>query len=118
MPLKFKNDTNLTLWLAVAYPDQSCRDNKWRKEGWWRMNPGQTVTVWTGATKDRNFLYFARDTNENIKWEENYYTDLPLGPMGLDYYFSQCWDQRGGINRGMKLITPTVEDATLELFLR
>ncbi|PWE74531.1 hypothetical protein B1R38_05230 [Bacillus cereus] len=126
MPLKFKNDTNLMLWLTVAYWDPSCSGNKWRKEGWFRMPPGSTVTAWTGKTKDNDFFYFARDTNETIKWEENYYTDLPLGSMnfsnGLDYYFSRCWDEpvpeTNRINRGMQLIRPTVEDATLELFLR
>lgn len=124
MPLHIKNDTNLLLKLAFARWDPNCRGTKWRKVGWFHLAPGQTVTPWDGESMNKDFLYFARDINETIKWDGNYYTHLPLGwedfSNGLDSYFDQCWDYSSGrgINRGMQLIRPTTEGSTLELFLR
>jgi hypothetical protein len=123
MPFKFKNQTNLTLWLTAAYYNPSCTV-KWKKEGWFRMTPGQTVTLWSGPATYSDVYFFARDINETRKWEGNqYYVVLPLGDMafsnGLDYYFDRCWgdpiSEANRIRRGLIGVRATTDDFTYSI---
>ncbi|MDA2464226.1 DUF1036 domain-containing protein [Bacillus cereus] len=120
MPFKFRNETNLTVWLAAAFYDPTC-SGKWRKQGWFRMAPGQIITLWPGPATYSDVYFFARDTNETRKWEGNEYNvDLPLGYMefsnGLDYYFDRCWNDQvtesNKIRRGLIGIRATADDFT------
>lgn len=111
MSLKFRNNTNLTLWLAIAHEEQECTGSKWRKEGWWKLTPGQQATVWTGLTNNRNFYFYAHDASYSYEWKGNYYTGLP------DHIFSRCWDEPGGTIYGMRVWTATADDYTINLVL-
>ncbi|MDP7981228.1 DUF1036 domain-containing protein [Bacillus sp. WLY-B-L8] len=113
MPLIFENDTGRDLWVAIAFEDQSCVGSKWRKEGWWKINPRSTVTVFTGPTKNRTFYYFAHDKGYQYVWEgDAYHTYLP------DEAFSRCWDESGGTNRrAMKSFTATADTYTRTLYI-
>lgn len=120
MPFKFRNQTNSTVWLAAAYYEPSCAQ-KWVKEGWFQMAPGQTVTLWPGPATYSDVYFFARDLDETRKWEGNeYQVVLPLGQPefsnGLDYYFKRCWGEptteANRIRRGLIGVRPTSDDYT------
>ncbi|WP_420792427.1 DUF1036 domain-containing protein [Bacillus cereus] len=110
MPLTFKNDTSLTLWVAFAHVDRSCAGSVWRKVGWYQVGPRGTRTVRTGSTKG-NFYFYAEDTNRNHIWSGDTYTTLP------QHAFSRCWDEPGGRNLGMKVFTSTTDDFTMSLYI-
>jgi Protein of unknown function (DUF1036) len=45
MALLFQNRYNKTLWIALLYGD-TARGSKFRKQGWWNVDPGQTRNIW------------------------------------------------------------------------
>ena len=59
--LSFQNLTNQTVWLILLYADSSCgaANQNFRKQGWWKLNPGQTVVVWNADLRTVNrYIYF------------------------------------------------------------
>ncbi|HDR7851116.1 TPA: DUF1036 domain-containing protein [Bacillus toyonensis] len=43
MPLRFRNNTSLTLEIAIAFHEGRCTGSQWRKEGWGQIPPNNKV---------------------------------------------------------------------------
>ena len=59
--LSFQNLTNQTVWVILLYYDSSCgaANQNFRKQGWWKLNPGQTVVIWNVDLRTVNrYIYF------------------------------------------------------------
>lgn len=95
MSLHVKNDSGRAIWVAIAFEEPSCTGTRWRKEGWWKIEPRTTQTVFGGSTKNRGFRIFAIDERGEYFTQGTLYTDL------TNEAFSRCWDERGGQNHGM-----------------
>lgn len=61
MGLNFRNSTNAAIFVVFAYPDFSCTPVNYSKTGWYRVNPGQTVQLWSGYAGGNTFFYYAED---------------------------------------------------------
>ncbi|MEY8350126.1 DUF1036 domain-containing protein [Bacillus cereus] len=106
--VSFYNDTNLTLYIAIAYYDQGCSGNSaFRKEGWFKLLPRQKKTLWDGASD--LFYYIAIDEKHEWTWGGNSDTELPSHP------FSRCMNEPGGTRYGMRVFEPK-DDHTINLF--
>ena len=45
MGLEFQNQYHNTIWIALVYGDKAC-GSKFKKQGWWSVDPGQTRNIW------------------------------------------------------------------------
>lgn len=85
MGLNFRNSTNAAIFVAYAYPDFSCSPVNYSKAGWFRVNPGQTIQVWSGFAGGNTFFYYAED-HFGREWRGSYFTQIP------QQAFNWCWD--------------------------
>ena len=46
MALEFQNHYRNTIWIAPVYGDNGCGPSRFRKQGWWAVNVGQTRNIW------------------------------------------------------------------------
>ena len=46
MPLEFQNHYHNKIWIALVYGDNGCGPTRFRKQGWWSVEPGQTRNIW------------------------------------------------------------------------
>jgi Protein of unknown function (DUF1036) len=104
MWLAFQNNYSHGVWVAIGYYQPNCSDgSNWAKEGWWRLEPGQSATVlWT----TNEYSLFYAEADDGAVWSSpSYGTNLPLQA------FDWCWDTASsdGLEVGMRLIT--VSDA-------
>ena len=102
MWIAFQNDYSSGVWVAVGYYWPNCPDGgNWGKEGWWRIEPGQSATVlWT--TNDYSLFYAEAD--DGAVWSgSSYSTELPYEA------FNWCMGtgSTNGEDVGMRLITVT-----------
>ncbi|WP_182813024.1 DUF1036 domain-containing protein [Bacillus sp. ME78] len=112
MPLTFRNDTSLTLEVAIAFYDRSCTGSQWRKKGWWQIPPRGQVTVFGEKAKNKKFFFFARSTNNaQYVWKGDMITSLP------NEVFSRCWDESGGAFYEMRNFIATADDYTYPLYI-
>lgn len=117
MGLSFHNKTNLILYLVVAYYDPQCQDEgniPWRKRGWWTIQPNETVNVWNGSANNKEFLYFAEDSNRTVSWSGDRYTHIPYTE------FTRCWNITGnesGRRLGLRVFKATADNYTKNLIL-
>ena len=112
MPLHFKNDTGKAIWLAIAFYDERCVGSKWRKEGWWKIEPRSRKTPYTGPTNNQRFYYFAYHEDNTWDWPDikTIHTYLPSEA------FSRCWDESGGEYHGLGEFIATADDYTMTLY--
>lgn len=111
MPLRFKNNTNLNLEIAIAYYNEKCTGSKWRKQGWWQIPSNREITALSENVNNKKFFYFARSTNNAYIWNGDMTTYLP------NEVFSRCWDETGGTIYGMRNFIATADDFTLPFSL-
>ncbi len=76
MGVNFRNSTNAAIFLVFAYPDFSCTPVNYSKAGWFRVNPGQTIQVWSGFAGGNTFFYYAED-DFGRTWRGSYFTQVP-----------------------------------------
>jgi uncharacterized membrane protein len=62
---QFKNGTARTVYLAFAYFDQS--ENMFMSEGWWRIEPGSTMTPYTKPLDNQYYYYYAH-SGDKLEW--------------------------------------------------
>lgn len=93
MGLEFQNYYAKTLYVAFIYGDKDC-GVKFRKQGWWAVNPGQTRTVWNVnlQTVNRYAYFFAEEFKDGggATWtgsEQRFYR-VP------NVEFNQCLDDQ------------------------
>jgi Protein of unknown function (DUF1036) len=112
MPLRFRNATGTSIWIAIAYRDGHCTGSKWRKEGWWEIRPRSTITAYTGPTKNQKFYYYAYHEGHTWTWPKIKTIDADLP----SHVFDRCWDEPGGERRRMGDFIADADDYTMELY--
>lgn len=83
MAVRFRNQTNRDIYVVFAHSAQ-CENSNWVKRGWWRVSPGETVTVRGGASNGATYLWHA--SSGSARWEGPYQTQVP--PRQFDW----CWN--------------------------
>ncbi|MDR6778446.1 hypothetical protein J2W98_002723 [Paenibacillus peoriae] len=110
MGLNFRNSTNAAIFVVFAYPDFSCTPVNYSKAGWYRVNPGQTIQVWSGFAGGNTFFYYAED-DFGREWRGTYFTQVP------ENAFNWCWDTGCTTCRSVGLrriaVSPFVLDYTI-----
>ncbi|MER5268564.1 DUF1036 domain-containing protein [Actinosynnema sp. NPDC002837] len=87
MGLYFKNRSNERLWVAYAYHAPGCEGGvDWAKKGWYQVDPGGTVKVYTGWVGGGKFFWFAEADDLSPRWSsQQFLTHLPWNS------FDWCW---------------------------
>src|SRR5690349_4278236 len=99
MWIAYQNNSGSPVWMVVGYYSPNCEGQDWAKKGWWRINPGASVTpLWTTNT---NSLFYAEADDGRI-WSGPYTTFIPY------QVFDWCWNiasTANGEDVGMRLVT-------------
>jgi uncharacterized membrane protein len=92
--LNFLNQYNKPIWLAFDYGDRACGGpHPFRKQGWWAIQPGQTLNLWNVQLYDVNrFAQFYAESG-SATWGG------PLTYRVTNTKFSQCHDDDTNCNR-------------------
>jgi len=69
--LFFKNRTDEPVWVTYAKWNDSKTEDHWFTEGWWKVEPGQTVQIAAGIGLQDYCYYFAKTENDEKKYEGN-----------------------------------------------
>jgi hypothetical protein len=82
---------NPPIWVAFAWYDPSCgpANQNFRKQGWWRLEPGQRFVCWNVDLRTVNrFAYIYAETANNGKnWSGTGNAWLTVNPNSA---FKQC----------------------------
>lgn len=78
--------------------DRSCGRVPWRKQGWWRLEPGQTKTVDGARITNRYSYFYAESSDGTLKWESNSSVACVSNRA-----FRACWSDCSGQNRRVGL---------------
>lgn len=84
---RFSNKTSKTLYVMYVRHDRSCPGIPWRKQGWWRLNPGQTKTVDGARITNRYSYFYAQSSDGRLKWEGS----SPVACV-TNQAFRACWN--------------------------
>lgn len=98
MGLEFQNQYHGTIWIALVYGDQGCA-SRFRKQGWWGVDSGQTRTIWNVnlQTVNRFASFYAQEFKGGggATWNgagNNWY-------LIRDVAFNQCYEDTTGCNQ-------------------
>jgi uncharacterized membrane protein len=77
--LRFTNNYPSTLWAMIEWYHPNCEDGgNWEKAGWWKIDPGQTKTVFGGDVSDVNrYWYFFAHAADGAAWAGPYNEIVP-----------------------------------------
>lgn len=102
MALYFQNKFAETVWISFLYNDPECGamgGTPWRKMGWWRVDPGQTLNAWNTdlRTVNRYVAWYAEEFKDSggATWSgagNNHYLIPDVG-------FNQCYDNEAKCNQ-------------------
>ncbi len=99
MALNFQNLYKITVFIAFVYGDTACSPNHFRKQGWWTVAPGQTLTVWNVDLRrvNRHAAFYAEEFKDSggATWSgtgNNLYRIR-------DVAFNQCYDDNTNCNQ-------------------
>src|SRR6478609_467071 len=60
MWIAYQNNSGSGVWMVVGYYSPNCDGQDWAKKGWWRINPGSSITaIWT--TNSNSIFYAEAD---------------------------------------------------------
>jgi uncharacterized membrane protein len=93
--LKFTNYYQKPVYVAIGWnDDQSCNpNNPWRAKGWYRIERGETKTLWYGDLAAKRYWYFyAMSEDRTYLWQGDYYFWV-----NSDQAFDICDDPGPGI---------------------
>ena len=80
MWIAYQNNSGSPLWMVVGYYSPNCDGQDWAKKGWWRINPGGSITaIWTTSI---NSLFYAEADDGRI-WAGPYTTFVPVPGLRL-----------------------------------
>ena len=92
MSLNFVNAVpGTTIWIAYLYYDSGCSGTPFRKQAWYAVPYGGTVSVWNGDVAWLNrYYYFHAESSNGLSW------DGPINVEVTNNAFNQCqWDDTG-----------------------
>ena len=99
MALRFRNAYRNTIYVALVYGDNSCGASPFRKQGWWAVAPGQSLSVWNANlnTVNRHASFYAQEFKDSggATWSgnQNKWYKIP------DVRFNQCYDDDRNCNQ-------------------
>jgi uncharacterized membrane protein len=98
MALLFQNQYNKTLWIALLYGDTAC-GSKFRKQGWWNVDPGQTRNIWNVDLRrvNRFACFYAEEFKGGggATWSGTGNRFFQI----RDVAFNQCYEDNTGCNQ-------------------
>ncbi|CAM5619574.1 DUF1036 domain-containing protein [Streptomyces hirsutus] len=79
MALRFKNNYEREIWAMVERYQPNCSaSSNWRKEGWWRIGPGETAVVYGGDAKAVNPIWYCYAyAGDGTEWRDKYQETVP-----------------------------------------
>lgn len=83
---RYANKTSKPIYVMHVRHDRSCRGVPWRKQGWWRLEPGQTKTVDGAPITNRYSYFYAQSSDGTLKWQSN----NPVACV-TNRAFKACW---------------------------
>jgi hypothetical protein len=111
MALEFQNLYRNTVWIALVYGDNGCGPTRFRKQGWWAVNPGQTRKLWDVDLRrvNRNASFYAQEfrMSGGATWDgtgNRWYRIRDLA-------FSQCYDDNTGCNQQPNFVALDFQNA-------
>ena len=84
---RYSNQTSKPIYVMHVRHDRSCAGIPWRKQGWWRLEPGQTVTADGSSITNRYSYFYAESSDGTLKWE----SDSPVACV-TNRAFQACWN--------------------------
>src|SRR6185437_6082459 len=85
-----------TAYVALLLYDSGCSPDPWRKSGWYRIDPGQTVEIFGTDLRDLatpNWAWFADTGADGPSWSGGNWYRVPHNAA-----FNQCYDDDTGCN--------------------
>lgn len=76
---RFTNSTGKTVWVSFQwYENQDSDGSDWETAGWWKLEPGETKTVFGADLQsvNKNYYYYAETADGNV-WAGPYSTCVP-----------------------------------------
>lgn len=104
--LRFTSNYPHTLWVAIMYYEPECEFGDWIKKGWWRLEPGQSATVYGGHLAIRNRYYcFYAQASDGARWSGPYTRFVPYQAFAWCEWLA-CWLSAGqcGFHAGFRLL--------------
>jgi uncharacterized membrane protein len=99
MGLEFQNVYQNKIWIALVYGDSGCGATRFRKQGWWAVDPGQTRSIWgvNLATVNRYASFYAEEFKGGggATWNGTGNGWYKI----RDVAFNQCYDDNTGCNQ-------------------
>ena len=86
MSLRFKNVTTKPVWVMIERPVDSCRQHYF-KEGWWKVAPGKTATVFSGGLHDVEGAWYYYAHSDEGTWQG------PFKELVPDRTFEWCMNE-------------------------
>ena len=68
------------MWVSFLWYSPGCSDGgDWTKKGWWKLEPGQTKTVFGKDLQSVNtYYYWHAESNDGAVWSGPFNTCVPL----------------------------------------
>ena len=85
---RFSNRTSKTIYVTYVKLDRSCTGVPWKKRGWWKIAPGNTVTVDGTPIRNRYSYFYAESADGNLKWTNS----SPKATI-TNRVFDLCWNE-------------------------
>lgn len=87
---KFRNKTSVTIWVAFQWSSPSCSDGgEWETKGWWKLEPGQTKTVFGQNLQNVNtYYYYYAEASDGSVWSGPFDTCVPQS--AFDWCLNTC----------------------------
>lgn len=110
MGLEFQNQYHNSIWIALVYGDKTC-GSRFRKQGWWRVEPGQTRNIWDVNLQRVN--RFASFYAQEFKGGGGATWDGTGNRWFLirDVAFDQCYEDNTGCNQQPNFVGLDFEQA-------
>ena len=72
MALMVHNKYYQDVYVAILYPNSNCQPgSSWAKQGWWRVSPGQTVTLVGGDLSPEYMYYVHGHATDGTSWGDD-----------------------------------------------
>jgi uncharacterized membrane protein len=86
----FRDKTSATIWVAFQrYSPRRPNGGDWETKGWWRLEPGQTKTVFGKDLQSVNtYYYYYAESNDGAVWSGPYSTCVPQS--AFDWRLNVC----------------------------
>jgi uncharacterized membrane protein len=87
---KFKNGTSTTVWVSFQWYSPGCPDGgDWETRGWWKLDPGQTKTVFGSDLQSvDSYYYYYAEASDGGTWSGPFDTCLPQS--AFDWCLDVC----------------------------